>query len=560
MKTPNVNKANKYARDVVGLKQPACHWIIRACQRHLDDVRKSKAKDFPFYFDAAEAERVCTFVQMFHHTKGKWAAKKMRLELEPWQLFAIACIFGWRRKKDNFRRFRRVLLLIPRKNGKSALAAAIGLYMLAGDSEYGAEIYSGASSEKQALEVFTPAKIMAKGCEDYLEYFDVEVNASNISILSNGSKFETVIAKPRDGASPSCAIADEVHEHRDSEQIDTMLTGMGARDQPLMLMVTTAGNNIEGPCYAYQLEAQAMLDGTVPDDELFALVYTIDVDDDWTHPATLVKANPNFGISVGEDFLLSQLQTAKNNPRRQSAYKTKHLNVWVGARDAYFNLQRWNESANPDLRLDQFTGQRCYIGLDLASRSDIAAAVLLFPLGNDDFAVFGKYYLPQGALDEGKGDHYQAWQTEGHICVTDGEITDFDLIKDDICAWAKQFDVRELAFDPYQSTMLVTELMKQGLPAVEVRQTTLTFSEPMKHVEGLIKARQIQHDGNPAMSWMMGNVTARENAKEEVYPRKELPENKIDGPVALLMAMSRCIIGDDSSINAAIDGMISAYL
>lgn len=560
MKKPNVNKANKYARDVVGGVVPACRWIVLACQRHLDDLRKSKDKDYPFYFDGDEAERVCTFVQMFPHTKGKWAREKKLLVLEPWQLFAVSSLFGWKRKKDNLRRFRRALMLIPRKNGKSALAAAIGLYMLAGDGEHGAEIYSGATSEKQAGEVFKPAQIMARMNEDFKEYFGVEVNASNICIPENGSKFEPVIGKPGDGSSPSCAIADEVHEHKTSDLIDTMETGMGARDQPLMLMVTTAGSNLAGPCYSYQIDAQKMLDGVIQDDELFSLIYTVDIDDDWTDPDSLIKANPNYGVSVNDDFLLSQLHAAKNSPRKQSAFKTKHLNMWVGAMDAFFNMERWRDSADESLCLDDFAGRPVYIGLDLASRVDIAAIEILIPLGDEDYVRFGKYYLPEAAVQNGAGEHYETWANQGLITLTEGEMIDFAEIKADIIEIAQKFEVKELAFDPFQATMLITELMKEGLPVVEVRQTVANFSEPMKMLDGLIRSRRIRHDGDPCQAWMMSNVVAKTNAKDEVYPRKDTAENKIDGAVALIMAMSRCIIAEDQSLDDALNGMISATL
>ncbi|HEY9815491.1 MAG TPA: terminase large subunit, partial [Candidatus Obscuribacterales bacterium] len=339
---PSVERANKYCRDVVGGSIPACKWIRLACQRHLDDLAKSKRSEvYPYYFDHQAAERACKFIQAFPHTKGKWAAKGDSLILEPWQLFFICSLFGWKRTKDKMRRFRRAELWVPRKNGKSILAAGIGLYMLAADGEYGAEVYSGATTEKQAWEVFRPAKIMANRVGDFKSYFGVEVNASNISILENGSRFEPVIGKPGDGSSPHCAIIDEYHEHQTDELLDTMETGMGAREQPLLLMITTAGDNLAGPCYQMQLDAQKMLEGIYEDDQTLALIYTVDADDDWTSIDTIRKANPNYGVSVNDDFLEAKLAEAKNNSRKQSTFQTKHLNIWVGSREAYFNVQRW---------------------------------------------------------------------------------------------------------------------------------------------------------------------------------------------------------------------------
>jgi phage terminase large subunit-like protein len=315
MKYPNIDRANEYARAVVAGDIPACKWIRLACQRHLDDLRSAKLDGARYYFDHRAGEVACLFIQALPHTKGKWASKGERLRLEPWQCFFVACMFGWKRSHDHLRRYRRALLWVPRKNGKSALAAGIGLYMLAADREYGAEVYSGATTEKQAWEVFRPAKLMAQKTPELLEHFGIEVNASNIHIMDNASRFEPVIGKPGDGSSPHCAIVDEYHEHADDTMVDTMETGMGAREQPLLLMITTAGDNMAGPCYQMQVDAQKMLEGVIEDDQTLALIYTVDAEDDWTKPETIRKANPNFGVSVSEDFLLARLNDAKNNPQ-----------------------------------------------------------------------------------------------------------------------------------------------------------------------------------------------------------------------------------------------------
>lgn len=557
----NVKRANKYARDVAAGDIPACKWVRLACERHLNDIRSTKGyREFPYYFDADAADRVCRFVQVFPHTKGKWASKGEKLVLEPWQCFFLCVIFGWKRHSDGTRRYRRALLFVPRKNGKSALAAAIALYMLAADGEYGSEVYSGATTEKQAWEVFRPAKAMANKVPEFTEHFGVDVHASNISILDNGSRFEPIIGKPGDGASPHCAIVDEYHEHKTDELLDTMETGMGAREQPLMLMITTAGDNMAGPCYQMQLDAQKSLEGVMDDPHTFALIYTVDPGDDWADVETLRKANPNFGVSVSEDFLLSRLQDAKNNARKQSTFMTKHLNIWVGARDAYYNVDRWRQCEDADMTMEQFAGQPCYIGLDLASKVDIAALEVLFPLGDGQFARFGKYYLPEVTVEQGDNEHYQGWMRDGWLTVTDGEIIDFPQIRDDIIDLTKRFQVTEVAYDPFQATMLVTELMGHGVPVVEMRPTVLNFSEPMKNLDAIIRSRQIRHNGDPVMTWMVSNVVAKEDAKENVFPRKERAENKIDGVVALLMALGRSMNADGADLSAAIDDMISVTL
>lgn len=549
--------AKKYAEDVISGDIPAGKYIKLACQQFFDEL---KNPDSPYYYDNNAARRACKFIELQYHTKGKWAAQKKRLVLEPWQVFFVCNIFGWLQKKNDLRRYTEVLLLVPRKNGKSQLAAAIGLYMLCADGEYGAEVYSGATTEKQAGEVFVPAQIMARKNEEMAEHYGIDIRASNINIPETGAKFERLIGNPGDGSSPSCAIVDEYHEHPDDRLFDTMQTGMGAREQPLMLVITTAGDNLAGPCYGMQLKAQKMLDSAANDpdyDRIFALIYTVDSDDDWASVESLKKANPNFGVSVSEDFLLARLADAKNNARKQSVYKTKHLNVWVGARDAYFNVERWNETAS-DIKIEDYYGKRAFIGLDLASKVDIAALEILIPIDSNEFVKFAKYYLPEAALEG--NDHYSGWARDGRITITDGELIDFNEIKCDILDLIGKFEVVELAYDPFQATMLITELMAEGVPVVEFRPTVLNFSEPMKQLDGLIRSRKVCHDGCPVFTWMLSNVVAKADAKDNVYPRKDRDENKIDGPVALISALGRYMNEDAANLDDFLNNPISVGL
>lgn len=556
-KNPHVDKANKYARDIVGGKIPANRWVKLACKRHLDDLAASKQPNAKHIFDNRAAEKACKFIEMLPHTKGKWAQHRELIVLEPWQCFFVCSIFGWLWAHSRLRRFRIVLLLVPRKNGKSILAAAIGLYMLTLDGEHGAEVYCGATTEKQALEVFRPAKQMAERTPDLREAVGLEVNAQSLVVPEVGSRFEPIIGNPGDGSSPHLAIADEYHEHKDDRLVDTMVTGMGSREQPMLLAITTAGDNLAGPCYALELDLQKVLEGVVPNDEFFGLIYGIDPGDDWGDEATLRKANPNFGVSISADFLRARLQDAKNSARKLAIYLTKHLNVWVGSREAFFNMDKWRQCEEPELRIEDFYGQPAYFALDLASRVDIAALEVLIPRGDGQFVKFGRYYLPEDALQI---EHYRGWAEEGRLQITDGEIIDFNEIKADILELVSKFELRELAYDPFQATMLITELMDEGVPVVEMRPTVLNFSEPMKELDALIRAGQIKHDGCPVFSWMLSNVTAKLDKKDNVYPNKERPENKIDGPVALIMALGRALQRDENGLLSAIENPLSVKL
>lgn len=541
--------ADKYARDVVHGRVPACVWVKLACQRHLDDLKKSKAKAYPYKYDGDAAARVCKFVSLLHHTKGKWAAKSERIRLEPWQLFLTCCIFGWVHKAANedgrhVRRFRRVFLLIPRKNGKSLLASAWGLFMLCADGEHGAEVYSGAVSEKQAWEVFRPAKLMASKNAELRAYFGVEVHASNISVPANGSRFEPIIGNPGDGSSPSCAIHDEYHEHQTDAQVDTMRTGMGAREQPLQIIVTTAGDNLGGPCYALQQDLQNVLEGAAENDELFGVIWTVDKGDDWSTETALKKANPNYGVSVFADFLRGQLADARLSPRKAGIFQTKHLNVWVQAREPYFNVLQWREATNKKLSLVQFEGMPCVITLDLASKIDVAALTIMFKYDAETakargkrYALFGRYYLPEDTVFMPENEKYRGWDAEGHLRVTPGNMIDLPQIKDDVLDLAGFLQVESVGVDPWQATSLIIEMQNEGVPVVEYRQTVQNFSDPMKDLDALIRGGLIDHDGDPVTTWMLSNVVAKADAKDNVYPRKERAENKIDGAVSAIMAL-----------------------
>ncbi len=545
MKPSYTATAEAYARDVVAGRIAAGKFIRLACQRHLDDLEWQDDGGFAFRFEPKAGARVCKFIEQLPHTKGKWAAKGERLKLEPWQVFLIMAAFGWLRKKDGLRRFRKVLLLVPRKNGKSALAAGLGLYMLCADKEHGAEVYSGATSEKQAWEVFRPAKLMAQKSPAMVSHFGIEVNAKNINILANWSRFEPIIGNPGDGASPSCAIVDEYHEHPTDALYSTMETGMGAREQPMMLVITTAGDNIAGPCYAMQQEAQAALEGTRRDDELFALIYGIDDGDDWTDPDVLRKANPNFGVSVFEDFLLARQVEAMSSPRKAGAFKTKHLNVWVQARDAYFNVLRYQERGDTELTLDQFDGQECIIGIDLAEKRDLTAVELLFR-HRGGFARFGRYYLPEETIDLPENEHFRLWRDQGTLTQTDGAVTDDREIRDDILEFCARFKVREVAFDPLHSRQMAIELMEQGVTCIDFANRPMLMNEPMRRLDALIADGKLHHDGGAPFAWMLSNVVNRSRTGDIHSPAKERPGNKIDGPVACMMALGRWLLDEDS--------------
>lgn len=555
--TDNVKKAVKYAKDVVAGKIPACRFIVKTCQQFLADLDAQQAVKFPYYFDEAKAEKACKFIQYLPHTKGEWALKRQNITLEPWQLFIVANAFGWLRKSNNLRRYREIYIEVPRKNGKSAISAGVGLYMFCMDNEFGAEIYSGATTEKQAWEVFRPARLMCKKTDLLCSTFGIEVNASNLNRPADGSRFEPLIGSPGDGASPSCAIVDEYHEHKNDELYTTMLTGMGARKQPLMFIITTAGYNIEGPCYDKRREVIEKLNWAIPNDELFGIIYTIDEDDDWTDESVLRKANPNFDVSVYGDYLISQQNKAINNARLTNTFKTKHLNVWVSAKESYFNMVSWENCKDETLTLEEFQGDDVVLGLDMARKLDMNSLVKVFSRIIDGkrhyYCIAPEFFVPEDTVYNTDAalkrvvDKYQKWVNSGHLTATDGAEVDYREIEEVIKDTNQEHRVSCVAIDPHGAIAISHNLADEGLNPITITQNYTNLSDPMKELEAAIESGRFHHDGNPIMTWCIGNVVGKTvpGNDDVVRPIKEIPENKIDGAVALMMAIGRIMLNVD---------------
>lgn len=551
----HVRAGLNYARAIVAKKIPAGKFTRLACERQINDLRRSISDpDYPFVFDPKAAERPCKFVELLPHVKGKWARRKELIVLGPWQQFLITVLFGWIRKSDGTRRFREAYICVPRKNAKSTTVAGIGLYLFVADRESGSEVYSGASTEKQAFEVFGPARKMTLKTPDLIEAFDIDVRVKNMNVPDDGSKFEVVIGQPGDGASPHAALIDEYHEHRTPEMFDTMLTGQGAREQPLIIVITTAGNDIFGPCYEKQQEIENILSGSYEDDEKFGLIYHVDPEDDWTTEHALTKANPNIDVSVSKDFLLSRQREAVAQANQQNRFKTKHLNVWVSAKEAYFNQEKFIRLGELDFA-DKYNllEMPAIAGLDLASKRDFTAFVRIHYQdikGKTHYYLAPTFYLPEERVFEDTTGRFQGWAERGYIQVTDGNETDYTRITENIRADFRAYQIAETAFDPWNASHLAQRLSDEGGEMVEIRQSPLNMGQPMDEFNSAIESGRVHHDGNPVMAWMIGNVINARPAAKMPYPGKERAENKIDGPVAVMIGLRRIIDGIETVSSA----------
>jgi phage terminase large subunit-like protein len=531
--TPS-ERALQYANDVLDGKIVTGKYVKLACQRFLDDLDRSLT-DWPYRYDADKANRAVEFQEALPHVKDRWARRGECLLYQPWQCFIECNVFGWVSKETDLRRFRESYEEVARKNGKSTRMAARGLYLFCADGEFGAEVYSGATSERQAWEVFRPARQMVLRTEELKESFGIDVNAKSLVIMANGSRFEPLIGKPGDGASVSAYICDEFHEHPDADQYGTMKTGMISREQAIASIITTAGSNLSGPCYEKRADAVRVLERNVEDDTFFAIIFCADEGDEWDSDEALIKANPNLDISINRAALEANRNQARRSATDQNDFRTKHLNQWVGAATVWMNQVAWRRQRK-EYVIDDFRGLPAWIGVDLASKKDLAAVAVLVPF-ESQFYTFFDFFAPEAALEENdKYRNLREW-----ITFTPGAATDYAFIQECLEQRGKHFQVRDIAFDPWQAQFLMQRLLEKGLPVTEFPHQVRTMSDPMKEVEALVLDGRLWHY-NPVMDWMVGNVVTRIDHKNNVYPGKERKDDhrcKTDGVVALIMAMGR---------------------
>ncbi len=521
----------------------------QACKRHLDDLEKSLDPHYPFRFDEHGADRICWFVSSLPHVSGSFAipvnGRVPRIILELWQCFVLCCIFGWVQKSDGRRRFRRIYEEVNRKNAKSTKAAGVGLYMLTADGEADAQVFSGATKEKQALEVFRPGRLMVQRTPDLRDSFAIEVNKKSLT-QPDGSRFEPLVRNPGDGSSPSCALVDEYHEHETSVLYDAMLTGMGARKQPLLYVITTAGFNVGGPCYMLRGDAIKVLSGAVEDDRLFAIIYTLDEDDDFRDPKVWPKANPNLGVSVDEEYLADQVRMAENFPQKRGVILTKHFGIWSNASKPWMPMERWQQCADPNLKIDTFRGEHCWHGADLGAKIDLASRALVFKRLEADhrehYYVFGYHYVPQMTAFDGDHQNYEKWVHQKKLIACEGTEIRLTQIQRDIEQDAELYDMQAIAFDPWQAKLMQEQLEEKFGDEVvlTVPQKPEFFSDPMKELQAAVFSGRLHHDGDPVLTWAMSNVEVKEGINETIYPRKGTDEKlKIDPVAALITAMNR---------------------
>lgn len=548
MKKPDyVAIAKEYMRGVLDGSVPACSFVKQAVQRQLNDLRRWGPEGGDYYFDEKEASRPCWFIENLTHTKGELAGRA--IHLEPWQCFLLTTLFGWKSKAGN-RRFRSAYVEVSRGNGKSTLLSGIGLFCLCADHEPGAEVYSFATTREQAKIVFGDAQTMARGNRALQEAYGLEVTAHALYVPATNSTFQAKSAEGStlDGLNTHLAIIDELHAHKKRDVFDVVETSLGKRRNSLMVSITTAGVDRTGICYEQRTLVTKILSGSLQDESYFGIIYTLDPDDDWKSGEALAKANPNWGVSVRPEVIRALQAKAIATPSAENNFKTKHLDVWCNADVGWMDMKAWDACADESLDESDFDGEPCWLGLDLASTSDMTAKVKIFQRkidGSSHYYLFGDYWLPRTAIERGVNSQYQGWEYLGYLHVCEGPVTDFAEIRDSILEDCGRYSVQSVAYDPFQAVQLSKELSDDGVPMVLCKQTVANLSDPMKQFQALVLDHRLHFNGDPVLTWMVSNVVCHVDVKENIYPRKDAPENKIDGVVAGIMALSRALLNDE---------------
>lgn len=497
-----------------------------------------------FYFDEKAATIAVNFFErLLHHSKGEWSGQPF--VLQDWQREQIIRpLFGWKRS-DGSRKYRRAYIEIPRKNGKSTLSAGIGLFLLFADEEPGAEVYSAAADRDQAAIVFDEAKAMVESSPELRRRAEIYKRA--IVVASTHSTYRVISADAytKHGLNASAVVFDELHAQPNRDLWDVLNTSTGARRQPLMLMITTAGYDRNSICWEQHEYARQVLEGVLPDPEYFAFIAAADETDDWLEERIWTKANPSVGVTVKMDYLRAEARRAAQTPAYQNTFRRLHLNQWTQQETRWLSLEAF-DACQGVIEPKQLAGLECYGGLDLASTSDLASFTLIIPSDHevDRYYTLPHFFIPaENMIERSRKDRvpYEAWVRQGLITATEGNVIDYSYIVKTITALGEQFHIREIAFDRWGAFQISQQLEALGFTMVAFGQGFVSMSAPTKELLRLVLDKRLVHDGNPVLRWMADNLVVSTDAAGNVKPNKEKSREKIDGIVALIMALDRAI-------------------
>ncbi|HEM3642056.1 TPA: terminase large subunit [Streptococcus suis] len=497
------------------------------------------------HYDKAKADRAVTFINNLSHTKGKWAGK--RFDLLPWQEQIVRDLFGIV-KEDGNRQFLTAYIEIPKKNGKSELAAAIALYLLYADNEASAEVYGAACDRNQASIVFDVAKQMVQMSRPLEKRSKIMGATKRIVNYSNAGFYQVLSAETgtKHGLNVSGLVFDEIHAQPNRHLYDVLTKGSGdAREQPLFFIITTAGTDRNSICYELHTKALDILNGRKKDTSFYPVVYGLSDEDDWNDEDNWLKANPSLGHTIGIDRVREAYQQALDNPAEENVFKQLRLNMWTSSSVAWIPEHVYAKGNDP-IQYESLKGRSCYAGLDLSSTSDITAFVLVFPprFEEENYIVLPFFWLPEDTLElRCRRDHvlYDVWERQGYIKTTEGNVVHYGFIEKFIEHLSEIYHIKEIAYDRWNATQMVQNLEGMGLTMVPFGQGYKDMSPPSKELYKLMMEGKIQHGGHPVLKWMGQNVVMRQDPAGNIKPDKEKSVEKIDGIVALIMGLDRCI-------------------
>ena len=540
-----MNPIDDYADAVVAGRLPAGKYHRLACVRHLRDREREGTPEFPYRFDLKKAERFFTFAQLLKHYKGEWAGQL--ITLQPYQKFRLGSVFGWVHATTGLRRFRHAYHEIPRKNGKSLEAAVVALYVTFFDSEPGAEGYCAATKRDQAKIVFGDAKKLVESSNLKSR---IGVFVANLHRDDTASKLEPLGADhdSTDGLNPNAIIIDELHAHKTRGLIDVLETATGARRQPLIFKITTAGDDPVSPGGDEHDYACQVLDGVIADEGYFAFIAHADVDDDWTLPTTAVKANPNYGVSVNPADLASKVTKAMAMPSAAASYKQKHLNWWVNASAPCLSVDGWRRGQTR-WAVSELEHEPCFVGIDLASKIDLCAVSLVFPptVGRSVWRLVQYLWTPEETLkDRAHRDRapYGVWVEQGWLQTCPGSRINHEVIRAALRDARTHFDLERIGYDQWHADKLIDDLKADGFAEeqlIEVPQTYAGMSSACLRMQADILAGEVDARGCPVTAWAVSNVVDQRDGKDNMMFVKKKSRGRIDPVIAATIGMALAI-------------------
>ena len=511
----------------------------------LTNYQPSRFMEKTSHYDKAKADRAVRFIENLKHTKGKWAGK--RFWLLPWQERIIRDIFGIVDEKGH-RQFRTAFIEIGKKNGKSELAAAVALYLLYADGEPSAEVYGAAADRQQASIVFDVAHQMVRMTPALMKRSKIMAATKRIVNFSNAGFYQVLSAEvgTKHGLNVSGLVLDEVHAQPNRRLYDVLTQGSGeAREQPLYFLITTAGTDKESICYELHTKAMDILAGRNIDHTFYPVVYGLTDEDDWHDEKNWYKANPSLGQTIQIDRVRDMYHEALENPAEENVFKQLRLNMWVSSITRFIPEQIYDKGNLP-IDMASLEGRECYGGLDLSSTGDITALVLMFPPRSEDekYVMLPFFWVPEDTIPlrvRRASVPYDVWKQEGFLLATEGNVIDYNFIEAFINKLYTKYNIKEIAVDRWDATQLIQNLTDDGFTMVPFGQGFKDMSPPTKEFYKLLMQGKIIHGGNPVMRWMSGNVVVDRDAAENIKPTKAKSPEKIDGIVAAIMALDRCI-------------------